>query len=91
MIRSQCASVEIQVREINRCTHTDPHTVPIETTLNSPRRSRQITVSNQYETYQQIKNKLTLLTEQITQTLRVKNGSVNSRTEIASLSLMVRL
>lgn len=67
----------------NAHTHTDPHNVTITATLNAPRRNMQITVPNQHKAYQQIKNKLTLLPEQITQTLGFKNGGVNSLTEIA--------
>lgn len=49
-------------------------------------------VPDQYKTYQQIKNKLNLLIQQIMQILGIKNGrSVNSMTKIASSSLEARL
>ena len=92
MISSQCAFLKHQVSEINKRTHTNTHNVTIKTTLNNLRRNTQINVLNQHKTYQQIKNKPSLLTQPIMQTLGIKSRrSVNSMTKIASVSLVARL
>lgn len=74
MISSQYTFLELQVSKINKCAHTNPHDVTIKTTWNTLRKNTQINVSNQYKTYQQIKNKAKLLIQQIMQTLSIQKG-----------------
>lgn len=74
MISSQYTFLELQVSEINKCAHTNPHDVTIKTTWNTSRRNTQINVSNQWKTYQQSKNKAKLLIQQIMQTFSIQKG-----------------